>query len=233
MRLAAAPSDQLGIDLAAILDSEKSRSSAPHPGTVEEGARLADNATPNRAATQRSYWPAAAAPAIVVALSLLVSVAGYDSWRRMAVETPQPPQALFDPFETTAGQPSAEETANGGLAAAEPAAPAPPAAAKTLASVDTPAAAPSNLEAPAAEITTPLKTANKAAADEPHSHKGTERHAKSKPPRVAKARGAAGAALTPDNPDAEPAIVSDARRVGQTISGVLNVWAGADRQALR
>ncbi len=234
-RLAAAPSDQLSIDLAAILTSERSRS-APQPATVEEAARLADNATPSHAAPSRSRWPLAAAPALVIALSSLLGVAGFDAWSRGAVVTPQAPLAPPGPSETAAGRPSAEGTAKSLPVAAEPAAIAQPAAAKTLAAIDPPApvATSAKPEAPAAEITKPEKRPSEAAAEERHARKsGTARQAKFKPSPIAKPREARREAVTPDKANTEPAIVSDARRVTQTISGVFNSWPGADRQAVR
>jgi len=220
---------------------------------VEAAPRLTDNATPNHPAPSPSRWRATAAPTIVIAVGLLVGVAGIDALSRMAVVAPQAPLALSDPPETTAVQTSAEGTANNGLAAEEPVVGAPPApaktpaavepaavaplaAAKTLAEIDrfAPAATPSKLEAPAAEITKPVKKTHKAATEESPTRKtGTERHAKPKLAQFATPREAPRAASTEDNADAEPTVISDARRVTQTISGVFNGWAGVGRQALR
>ena len=236
--LAAIPSAQLSIDLAAILASVKSRS-APQAAMVEDAAQLTDNRTPNHSAPPRSSWRVSAAPAIVIAISLLVGGASYHAWSRMALVASQAPPALQNysaPPETTAGATVAEQTADSGPAAAEPPAVAPPAAAKTLAPVDpsAPAAAPSKTEAPVAETTKPVKKPKKISADKSQTREPrTERHAKSKPVRVAKPRGAPGAAVTPDNVNAEPAVISDARRVTQTITGVLNGWVGVDPHALR
>ena len=153
------------------------------------------------------------------------------------------PPALEAPPVASGVKASAEQPAQAdvmtppALVAQPPAAAAtPPAAAKKLAAIDrfAPAATPSKPEAPVAETTKPVKKAKKASADKSQTREtGTERHAKSKPARIAKPRGTPGAAVTPDNVNAEPAVISDARRVTQTINGIIQGWVGADPHDLR
>jgi len=119
-------------------------------------------------------------------------------------------------------------------AATTPTAPvAQPPTTKAVASVGPSAATSSKLQTPVAETIKPVKKPKKASADKSQTREPrTERHAKSKPARVAKPRGAPGAA-GPHNVNAEPAVISDARRVTQTITGVLNGLVGVDPHALR
>ena len=159
---------------------------------VEDAAQLTDNRTPNHSAPPRSSWRVSAAPAIVIAISLLVGGASYHAWSRMALVASQAPPALqnyYAPPETTGGATVAEQTADSGPAAAEPPAVAPPAAAQTLAPVDpsAPAAAPPKSEAPVAETIKLVKKPKKISTDKSQTREPrTERHAKSKPVRVAK-----------------------------------------------
>ena len=247
MRLAAAPSDQLSIDLAAILASEKSRS-ASQGARVEEPPRLFDSAPQNHRARLLSRWRARAAPVIAIFLSLLVGVAGIDALSRMAFVAPQSPFVLTDPSDTAAAQPKAEKTANSELAAVEPAAvvsPAPattptvlePAVAsleaeKTPATLDrsAPAATPTKPQVRAVEIAKPARKPHKVAAEGSQTRKvATERHARLKPARVAAPHEAAASTIAANNAGAELTVVSDARRVTQTISGVFNGLGGVGR----
>ena len=147
-------------------------------------------------------------------------------------ETPPAPEASSVAFGVKA---SAEQPA--ALVAQPPASAAvgstplvavasPPAAAKTLTTVDPygPAGASSKPKARVAETTQLVKKRKKAPADKSQTREpGREHHAKSRPARVAKHRGV---------PDTEPAVIADARRVTQTINGVIQSWVGADPHAL-
>jgi hypothetical protein len=102
-RLAEVPSAQLGIDLAAILASVKSRS-APQAAAVEDAARLTDNRPPNQSVPSRLYRRVSAAPAILIVIGSLVGGASYyvGGIAFMALQAPPALQKFDPPLETTA-----------------------------------------------------------------------------------------------------------------------------------
>jgi hypothetical protein len=234
--LAAVPSAQLSIDLTAILASVKSRS-ATQAAVVEDAARLSDNRTPNHSAPPRPNWRVSAAPAILIVIGSLVGSAGYYAGGVVASVAPQAPPSLqkFEPPPETTVR-NAEQTADAGPAVADAAVITPPTAAKTLAAIEplAPGAAPPKAEAPVAEPTRPAKKWKKASADKLETQEPrSDRHAKSKPARVTKPRRAPVGAAPLANTYAEPAVISDARRVTQTITGALKGLVDVDSRALR
>jgi len=236
-RLAEVPSAQLGIDLAAILASVKSRS-APQAAAVEDAARLTDNRPPNQSVPSRLYRRVSAAPAILIVIGSLVGGAGYyvGSIALMALQAPPALHKFDPPLETTAQAPAAEQTADGGSTGAEAAAVMPPSLAKTQATVASfaPPAAPPKPEAPVAKLTKPVKERKKPSADKSEKHEPrSNRNAKSKPARVARYHGAPGAPALPATANAEPDVVSDARRAAQTITGALKGWVDVVPRAPR
>ncbi|HTO80463.1 MAG TPA: hypothetical protein VMJ31_11875 [Methylocystis sp.] len=169
-RLAAAPSAQLDIDLAAILTLAKSRNPL-EDAPLEDAARLADDPPPDQAAPPRStavvlvpekellasaagkeialsrphrwvYVPAA----ILMVIGSLVISASHFSGRRVlgALQVPPALQKFDPPPETIAQAPAAQQTPESGPVIAETAAvaPPPPVAIVGLAAPETTAQAP-------------------------------------------------------------------------------------------
>jgi hypothetical protein len=259
-RLAAATSAQLNIDLAAILTSARSRS-APQAAAVEDAAQLTNNPPPNQSSQSTTvdlvpeeelgasaadkvnapsppYRRLLVAPAILIVVGSLVGGAGCYMGVQALVALQAPPalQKFDPPLETTAQAPAAEQTADGGSTVAEAAAVMPPSTAKTQAAVEplTPAAAPPKPEAPVAKLTKPVKERKKPSADKSKKHEPrSNRDATSKPARIAKRHEAPGAPAPPAMANAEPAVVSDARRAAQKITGALKGLVDVDSRALR
>lgn len=252
-RLAAATSAQLSGDLERTLASAKSRH-APSAAVVEDAAQLTDFWTTNHSAPPYPSWAVPAAPAIAI-LGLLVIGAGYlaSGNVRAVREADQPSHEFILPPDTTAQAPAARETA-----AAEPSAPAaaeqiasapapgnhlpepppvtPPLTAKTVAAVELTAAATSLPSG--APVAKPEKKLKRHAADRSDEKfdkaPGSKHHAKTRPASVAsKPRETSGAAVSQDNVDAEPIVISDARRVAKKISGVFSGWGSVDPLASR
>ena len=170
----------------------------------------------------------------------------YREASRPSYETYLPPDATAQApaaRETAAAEPSAPAAVEHGASApapgghfSEPPPVTPPQTAKAVAAVELTAAATSpTSEAPIAK---PGKKLKKPAADRSddkfNKAPGSKPHAKTRPARVAsKPRETSGAAVSQDNVDAEPIVISDARRVAKKISGVFSGWGSVDPLASR
>ena len=151
------------------------------------------------------------------------------SGAKASAEQPAEADAMTPP--ALVAQPAAAVTPTPLAAAATP-----PTPAKTLAAVNYSAlaGASSKPKARVAETTQPVKERKKPSADKSEKHEPrSNRNAKSKPARVAKPHGAPGATAPPAVANAEPDVVSDARRAAQEITGALKGWVDVDSRALR